>query len=76
MVVSTVGVFSIFSYQFEKADENFKSVGLEYVSLENISSLLEHAVKTGYLTKEDADIINGFRKDPQNWYSEFFEEEK
>ncbi len=71
-----VGVFSIFSYQFEKADENFKSVGLEYVSLENISSLLEHAVKTGYLTKEDADIINGFRKDPQNWYSEFFEEEK
>ncbi len=67
-----VGVFSIFSYQFEKADENFKSVGLNYVSLENISSLLEHAVKTGYLTQEDAGIINGFRKDPQNWYSNFF----
>jgi len=71
-----VGVFSIFSYQFEKADENFKSVGLNYVSLENISSLLEHAVKTGYLTQEDADIINGFRKDPQNWYANFFEGKK
>ncbi len=70
-----VGVFSIFSYQFEKASENFKSVGLEYVSLENISSLLEHAVKQGYLSRKDADIINEFRKDPQNWYSNFFKGE-
>ncbi len=71
-----VGVFSIFSYQFEKAYHNFASVGLEYISLENISSLLDHAVKTGYLSKKDADIINKFREDPENWYSKFFKGEQ
>ncbi len=70
-----VGVFSIFSYQFKKAEDNFNSVGLNYVSLENIESLLRHAVERGYLSKEDADIINEFRKDPENWYSTFFKGE-
>ncbi len=70
-----VGVFSIFSYQFKKADDNFASVGLNYVSLENIESLLKHAVEKGYLSQKDADIINEFRKDPENWYSTFFKGE-
>ena len=70
-----VGVFSIFSYQFKKAEDNFKSVGLNYVSLENIESLLKHAVEKGYLSKRDADMINEFRKDPENWYSTFFKGE-
>ncbi len=69
------GVFSIFSYQFKKADDNFASIGLNYVSLENIESLLKHAVEKGYLSQEDADIINEFRKDPENWYSTFFKGE-
>ena len=70
-----VGVFSIFSYQFKKADDNFASVGLNYVSLENIESLLKHAGEKGYLSQKDADIINEFRKDPENWYSTFFKGE-
>ena len=70
-----VGVFSIFSYQFKKAEDNFASVGLNYVSLENIESLLKHAVEKGYLSQKDADIINEFRKDPENWYSTFFKGE-
>ena len=70
-----VGVFSIFSYQFKKAEDNFNSVGLKYVSLENIESLLKHAVEKGYLSRKDADIINEFRKDPENWYSTFFKGE-
>ena len=69
------GVFSIFSYQFKKAEDNFNSVGLKYVSLENIESLLKHAVEKGYLSRKDADIINEFRKDPENWYSTFFKGE-
>ena len=70
-----VGVFSIFSYQFKKAEDNFASVGLNYVSLENIESLLKHAVEKGYLSQRDANIINEFRKDPENWYSTFFKGE-
>ncbi|BBB33341.1 orotate phosphoribosyltransferase [Thermotomaculum hydrothermale] len=70
-----VGVFSIFSYQFKKADDNFKSVGLSYQSLENIESLLQHAVEKNYLSQRDADIINEFRKDPENWYSTYFKGE-
>ncbi len=69
-----VGVFSIFSYQFEKADKNFESVGIKYISLETISSLVEHAVNSGYLSREDAEIVNEFRKDPENWYTKFFKE--
>ncbi len=69
------GVFSIFSYQFKKAEDNFASVGLNYVSLENIESLLKHAVEKGYLSKKDADIIDEFRKGPENWYSTFFKGE-
>ncbi len=70
-----VGVFSIFSYQFKKAEDNFASVGLNYVSLENIESLLKHAVEKGYLSQKDADIINEFKKDPENWYSTFLKGE-
>ncbi len=70
-----VGVFSIFSYQFKKAEDNFASVGLNYVSLENIESLLKHAVEKGYLSQRDANIINEFKKDPENWYSTFLKGE-
>ncbi len=69
------GVFSIFSYQFKKAEDNFASVGLNYVSLENIESLLKHAVEKGYLSQRDANIINEFKKDPENWYSTFLKGE-
>ena len=70
-----VGVFSIFSYQFKKDEDNFASVGLNYVSLENIESLLKHAVEKGYLSQRDANIINEFKKDPENWYSTFLKGE-
>ncbi|RLE18173.1 MAG: orotate phosphoribosyltransferase [Acidobacteria bacterium] len=72
--LTVTGVISIFSYEMEKANENFKTVNIAPISLETISSLLKLAVSDGTLSQKDAHVINDFRNDPQGWYKRNFPE--
>lgn len=69
-----IGVLAIFSYEMQKAKENFDAVGIKPLALETISSLLTLAVERKVLSQEDAEIINDFRNDPPGWYDRNFSE--
>jgi orotate phosphoribosyltransferase len=69
---NVLAVVSIFSYEMAKAKQTFKEANTKAIPLETISSLLEYAVSSNYLSKEDATIINDFRNDPAGWFERNF----
>jgi len=61
------GVISIFSYNFDKALENFKNYDFDYVSLCDYDSLLTQAIVQKYINEEDLSILKEWREDPSKW---------
>jgi len=72
--LKVTGVVAIFSYEMEKAKDNFNEVNIIPQPLETISSLLELAVSSGTLSLEEASVINDFRNDPPGWFQRNFPE--
>ncbi|MBC2855730.1 MAG: orotate phosphoribosyltransferase [Cetobacterium sp.] len=62
-----VEVLAIFSYEFDKAYNNFKSAGIPWESLSNFSTLIQVAEDEKYLTKEDAETASKWNKTPDTW---------
>lgn len=61
------GMVAIFSYGFDFADENFKNASVELTTLSNYNYLLEQALDTNYITKNELDTLNDWRKNPNGW---------
>lgn len=61
------GLFAIFSYGFAQAEENFKNAKTELHTLSNYDHLINTALKTNYITTEEAETLKTWRKDPGNW---------
>lgn len=63
---NVLGVVSIFTYEMEKAEKNFKNENLIYHSLTNYSELVELAVETNYIVDEDLEKLYRWKKDPED----------
>ena len=61
------GVASIFSYGFTDSLNNFKDINSEYISLCTYDYLLEEALKSQYISKDDFPILKEWRKNPSIW---------
>ncbi|MDD3382957.1 MAG: orotate phosphoribosyltransferase, partial [Bacilli bacterium] len=62
--VIVLGIVSIFTYELEKAKNNFESINIKTVSLTNYSELVEVAVKEKYITSDSMEKLVKWRKDP------------
>lgn len=62
-----LGMLAIFTYGFEKADDNFSKNKCRLSTLSNYESLIERAMETGYIDSNDTDTLKMWRKDPANW---------
>ncbi|MGB8955944.1 MAG: orotate phosphoribosyltransferase [Tumebacillaceae bacterium] len=60
-----LGVAAIFSYQFQKADENFAEVGVPFATLSNYSALLPIAVQENYVSADDLELLNKWKDAPE-----------
>jgi len=66
--LTVLGMLAIFTYEFSLATENFKSANCQLDTLSNYSSLLELALQTGSITKEEGEILSRWRENPGgNW---------
>ncbi|WP_462420445.1 orotate phosphoribosyltransferase [Salinicoccus sp. Marseille-QA3877] len=54
-------VLAIFSYQLEKAHDNFESSGFEYETLSDLDTLLDVSIKDSLLTEEEREEVVRFR---------------
>ena len=67
---NVLGVLAIFEYEFEKAQENFKSADCNYKTLANYSQLLRSAEGLNLITGQQKDILIKWRNNPENWWHE------
>lgn len=62
-----VELLSIFSYDFQKAFNNFQEAGIEWNSLSNFQALLEVAEKMEYISSDEALLASSWNKAPEKY---------
>jgi orotate phosphoribosyltransferase len=62
-----LGMVAIFSYEFQNAADGFKAENCELNTLSGYSTLIDAAVKTGYITDNDVETLKKWREDPSKW---------
>lgn len=67
--MNVLGMASIFTYGFPKAEENFRQADVILVSLGNYHDLIEQAVQTGYIQPAFLKTLEAWRGDPARWNS-------
>lgn len=61
------GMVAIFTYGFEKAEENFKNAAVTLNTLSNYEVLLQQAEKSSYINSGEAKLLSQWRKNPDTW---------
>lgn len=61
------GMVAIFSYEFDVATENFENSNVDLTTLSNYSHLLQQASDTNYITEEELNTLQDWRKNPSEW---------
>ncbi|MBF1386064.1 orotate phosphoribosyltransferase [Prevotella aurantiaca] len=62
-----VGMVASYTYGFPVAEEAFNEANVHLVTLTDYQSVVEKALETGYINKEDVPMLDEWRKDPANW---------
>lgn len=61
------GMVAIFNYGFDIAVQNFKEEAVSLHTLSNYENLLEQALDTDYITKEQQQTLQSWRTNPAEW---------
>ena len=62
-----LGMVAIFTYEFKKASDGFAAEKCALNTLGNYSTLIDTAVKTGYITQSEVETLKKWRVDPSVW---------
>ncbi len=65
------GMVAIFTYGFPVAAKNFHEAGCELYTLSDYTALLDLALKTGSITRNQVQVLEMWRKDPENWMKKY-----
>ena len=65
--ISVKGLAAIFTYGFESAEKNFNKAECAYVTLTDYQLLLEKALSSNYIEKNQLSLLRQWRQDPKNW---------
>jgi len=61
------GLVSIFTYGFDNAAANFKKASCPWYSLSNYDIMLKQAISSGYVKKQDLQLLQSWRLHPEKW---------
>ena len=64
---AVIGMVASFTYGFPVAEEAFREAGVRLVTLSDYNAVLEQAAETGYIKKEEIEVLNEWRKSPSTW---------
>lgn len=62
-----LGVVAIFTYELEKATENFKNAGVSLNTLTNYTDLIQVAHSSNYINENELELLKKFKQDQTNW---------
>ena len=58
---------AIFTYELEKAIQNFQTANVQLLTLTNFTSLVKIAVKQKYIARDQLSHIMDWKKNPEGW---------
>jgi orotate phosphoribosyltransferase len=61
------GMVAIFSYNLDKATENFKKAKCQLITLSDYNELIRQAVQNNYISEKDMKSLEKWREDPEKW---------
>lgn len=61
------GVVSIFNYGFDLANKRFTDAGIQLNCLTDYETLIGIGVRHGYVAQKDLELLNDWRKHPEDW---------
>lgn len=62
-----LGVVVIFDYQFSRAAKALKRAKLPVITLTNFDTMMDVAIDSGNLSDADAETLQQWHNDPENW---------
>ena len=62
-----VGMGAAYTYGFAVAEDAFKAADVKLVTLTDYEHVVQKAVETGYIAKEDVVLLNEWRLNPAEW---------
>ena len=62
-----IGMVASYTYGFPVAEQAFKDAGVQLVTLTDYENVVAKAVETGYISSDDVQLLDEWRKDPAHW---------
>ena len=62
-----VGMVASYTYGFPVAEKAFNDAKVKLITLTNYEAVVAQAVKTGYITEDEVEVLHEWRKDPEHW---------
>jgi orotate phosphoribosyltransferase len=62
-----VGMVASYTYGFPVAEKAFADAKVKLITLTNYEAVVAQAVKTGYITEDEVEVLHEWRKDPAHW---------
>lgn len=62
-----VGMVASYTYGFPVAEQAFSEANVKLVTLTDYEHVVAEALETGYIAKEDVELLHEWRKDPAHW---------
>jgi orotate phosphoribosyltransferase len=62
-----LGMLAIFTYGFQVSIDNFKKADCELTTLANYHQLIQQALETGLVGKDEESTLNEWRESPEKW---------
>ena len=70
--MEVVGVIALFSYEFEKAKQNFEAANCPYLTVSGYSTMLTEAKNTNYISEAEYATLQDWSTDPAGWFDKHF----
>ena len=62
-----VGMVASYTYGFPVAEKAFTDAKVRLITLTNYEAVVAQALKTGYITEDEVEVLHEWRKDPAHW---------
>ena len=65
--INVLGMIALFSYEFDVAKNNMMDAEVELTTLSGYNTLIETAIKAGYIEIDQEEVLKQWRKAPELW---------
>lgn len=62
-----LGMVAVYTHGFPMSEQNFEKAEVKLVTLTDYDQVIEEALRTGYISAENVELLREWRKSPETW---------